>query len=77
MSKPTSKPQADDQLDDEAVQNLARFFDALIEAEQQQKYDAKRTGERPNGLTGKDDNLVPISIITGTKNNKGTKRGNK
>ncbi len=37
----------------------------------------KRTGERPNGLTGKDDNQVPISIITGTKNNKGTKRGNK
>ena len=23
--------------------------------------------ERPNGLTGKDNNLVPISIITGTR----------
>lgn len=63
----------DQQLDDEAVQNLALYFDALIEADQQQKYDAKRTGERPNGLTGKDDNQVPISIITGTKHNEGTK----
>ncbi len=63
----------DQQLDDEAVQNLARFFDALIEADQQQKYDAKRTGERPNGLTGKDDNQVPISIITGTRTKRGTK----
>ena len=36
-----------------------------------------KTTERPNGLTGKDDNQVPISIITGTKNNKSTKRGSK
>jgi hypothetical protein len=73
----TSKPQADDQLDDEALKNLAGFFDALIEADLEQKRNAKRTGERPNGLTGKDNNQVPISIITGTKQNKGTKRGNK
>ena len=63
----TSKPQADDQLDDEALKNLAGFFDALIEADLQQKADAKRTPERPNGLTGKDNNQVPISIITGTR----------
>ena len=69
----TSKPQADDQLDDEALKNLARYFDALIEADQQQKQDAKRTGERPNGLTGKDNNQVPISIITGTRTKRGTK----
>ena len=31
----------------------------------------------PNGLTPKGLNLVPISIITGTKNNKSTKRGSK
>ena len=31
--------------------------------------------ERANGLTPKGLNLVPISIITGTKQNKGTKRG--
>ena len=73
----TSKPQADDQLDDEALKNLAGFFDALIEADLEQKRNAKRTGERPNGLTGKDNNQVPIRIITGTKQNKGTKRGNK
>lgn len=73
MSKPTSKPQANDQLDDEALKNLAGFFDALIEADLEQKRNAKRTGERPNGLTGKDNNLVPITIITGTR----TKRGNK
>lgn len=73
MSKKTTSQPQDQQLDDEAVQNLARYFDALIEADQQQKYDAKRTGERPNGLTGKDDNQVPISIITGTR----TKKGNK
>ena len=77
MSKPTSKPQADDQLDDEALKNLAGFFDVLIQVDLEQKEHAKRTGERPNGLTGKDNNQVPISIITGTKQNKGTKRGNK
>ncbi len=63
----TSKPQADDQLDDEALKNLAGFFDALIEADLEQKEHAKRTTERANGLTGKDNNQVPISIITGTR----------
>lgn len=33
----------------------------------------KRTTERANGLTPNDNNLVPITIITGTR----TKRGNK
>ena len=41
------------------------------------KTKTNRTPERANGLTPNDNNLVPISIITGTKNNKGTKRGNK
>ena len=31
--------------------------------------------EQPNGFTGYYKILVPISIITGTKQNKGTKRG--
>ena len=79
MSKATSKPQADDQLDDEALKNLAGFFDVLIQMDLEQKAkqqaDANTPPERPNGFTGKDDNLVPISIITGTKQNKGTKRG--
>lgn len=34
---------------------------------------ANRTGERANGFTPNDNNLVPISIITGTR----TKRGYK
>ncbi len=32
-----------------------------------------RTPERPNGLTGNDNILVPISIITGTKTKRDTK----
>lgn len=32
-----------------------------------------RTTERPNGYIGVNINLVPISIITGTKQNGGTK----
>lgn len=73
----TSKPQADDQLDDEALKNLAGFFDVLIQMDLEQKAkqqaDTKHPTERANGLTGKDNNLVPISIITGTR----TKRGYK
>ena len=68
-----AKQPKDQELDDEALKNLAGFFDALIEADLSQKNDTKRTGERPNGLTGKDNNQVPISIITGTR----TKRGYK
>lgn len=77
MSKATSKPQDDYELDDEALKNLTGFFDVLIQMDLAQKAkqqaDANTPPERPNGLTGKDDNQVPISIITGTR----TKRGNK
>jgi hypothetical protein len=71
MSKTISKPPADEQLDDEALKNLAGFFDVLIQIDLEQKAkqqaDTKPPTERPNGLTGKDNNLVPISIITGTR----------
>jgi len=40
---------------------------------QQQKYDANRTPNGANGLTAKDNNQVPINIITGTR----LKGGNK
>lgn len=77
MSKKTTSQPQDQELDDEALKNLAGFFDVLIQMDLEQKAkqqdDAKRTTERPNGLTGKDDNQVPISIITGTR----TKRGYK
>lgn len=77
MSIKTTRQPQDQQLDDEALQNLARYFDALIEADLEQKArqqdDAKRTTERANGLTGKTNNLVPISIITGTRTKRGTK----
>lgn len=33
----------------------------------------KRTTERANGLTPNDNNLVPISIITGTRKREGNK----
>ncbi len=32
-----------------------------------------RTPELPNAFTDKDNNLVPISIITGTRTKRGTK----
>ena len=77
MTKPTSKPQADDQLDDEALKNLTGFFDVLIQmdlAQQvKQQIEPKHPTERANGLTPYVNNLVPISIITGTR----TKRGYK
>lgn len=76
MNKATSKPQ-DIKLDDEALKNLAGYFDVLIQMDLQQKAkqqtDTKHPTERPNGLTPNDNNLVPISIITGTR----TKKGNK
>ena len=34
---------------------------------------ANRTTERANGFTPNDNNLVPISIITGTRNKAGDK----
>ena len=74
MSKTTNKPP---ELDDEALKNLAGFFDVLIQMDLEQKAkqqaDANTPTERPNGLTGKDDNQVPISIITGTRNKGGIK----
>jgi hypothetical protein len=76
MNKATSKPQ-DIKLDDEALKNLAGYFDVLIQMDLQQKAkqqtDTKHPTERANGLTPNDNNLVPISIITGTR----TKKGNK
>lgn len=72
-----AKQPKNQELDDEALKNLAGYFDVLIQMDlaqkNQQQIDTKRTSERANGLTGKDDNQVPISIITGTR----TKRGNK
>lgn len=72
-----AKQSKDQELDDEALKNLAGYFDVLIQMDLAQKtkqqIDAKRTGERPNGLTGKDNNLVPISIITGTRTKRGMK----
>jgi hypothetical protein len=37
------------------------------------KTNTNRTPERANGFTPNNNNLVPISIITGTKQNEGTK----
>jgi hypothetical protein len=77
MSKKTTSQPQDQELDDEALRNLTGFFDVLIQMDLEQKAkqqaDTKPPTERANGLTGKDNNLVPISIITGTR----TKRGYK
>ena len=54
MDKPSSKPQ-DPELDDEALGNLARFFDVLIEIDLSQKNKQQAEGKSPSDQSPKKD----------------------